>query len=146
MGADTETSKVSLLFFILIPFVCLTILIVIVCSVYICLKRREIIKRDPERMAVVGAENPDDITLQSLNNSLDYSYSDRDSERANGVVTPTDYTPEDSMLIARPRTQSTNLNFLAPPLLGSGGAVGHSSEENRDHNWRKFSNGSIQSL
>lgn len=38
------------------------------------MKRRQIHRRDPERVCVVGAENPDDITMQSLNNSLAEDY------------------------------------------------------------------------
>lgn len=119
------------------------------------MKRRQIHRRDPERMAVVGAENPDDITMQSLNNSLaeDYSVSDLDSNNritftGHSCSTPnTDDTVHDDLqLIQYDSTPSrgrarfnTHIGFLS-----SNHNTDDDTSPRADLNWRKFSNGSMQ--
>lgn len=153
ISSSTSANEKSLVVFILIPFVCVTLLIVLTCSVYICMKRRQIHRRDPERMAVVGAENPDDITMQSLNNSLaeDYSISDLDMNRRStehSCSTPnTDDTIRDDLHLeqnnstpSRGRARfNTHIGFLS-----SNHGVDEDTSPRADLNWRKFSNGSVQ--
>ena len=118
------------------------------------MKRRQIHRRDPERMAVVGAENPDDITMQSLNNSLaeDYSNSDMETDRRtitneNSFSTPnTEETIRADLHLVQNNTPSrgrarfnTHIGFLS----GNRGEEEDDSPR-ADLNWRKFSNGSAQ--
>ncbi|XP_066921276.1 uncharacterized protein [Clytia hemisphaerica] len=143
----------SLVILILIPFVCLTILIVIACTIYVCMKRRQIHRRDPERQAVVGAENSDDITMQSLNNSLAEDYSDIENERtslSSGATQNTNSENGGVHFLTVPTSsqqQPRRTRFNTHPRFLGGSRDSRLDEESSprpDLNWRKFSNGSVQ--